>query len=138
MGRRAASKVAVIYAELLARLPRHVDIPVPTLVVDEVAGDSERHYGYYDNEQNVIGVAPDLEDQPETLIRGVLAHELGHALVRLLLGYTDTRARYDAAERQADRAAEDVLGLCIYYGPDGVQRAGKGARGVRPRPLGLR
>ena len=71
-----------------------------------------------------ISVAGRLEDQPDGTIEGVLAHELGHALL-FILG----RPRHE--EREADAVAEHWLGLQIGYDADGVQTT---RGGERPRP----
>lgn len=132
----ARSRVDVIYRSLIKRLPNWVKIPV--LQTHESAGDDGRHYGRYYPDDNLIVVAPDLEDAPDDLIRGVLAHELGHAIAAWLPEAT-RKLTYDENERYADSLAEDALGLLIYYDPDDlVQRTGAQVRGIRPRPKGLR
>lgn len=124
--------------DMFTKLWRVTKLPLrdaPELVVAKDAGGG-RHYAYYDRVLYVVGYSPYLEDASDALIRGVIAHEIGHVLVDKL----ELRGArgIDASERQADRVAEEMLGLRIYYGSDDVQRAGQGARGRRPRPCGLR
>jgi len=83
-----------------------------------------------------VYVAPELAKQSLTRIQGVLGHELGHIIV--LIGYLPAKRGYDATERQADAVAEDAFGQKMFYGKDDVQAMGRGAKGVRPRPKGLR
>jgi len=138
-------RVARIFGELWERIVRRVDehdIPSPpSLLIDPDASDGpfDRHYAYYDKRDHVIGYAPTLELRPDSVIRGILAHELGHVFVNVT-SIKEARG-YDARERQADAVAEAITGLHIYYDGDDVQRAGAGSRSktsVRPRPRGLR
>lgn len=100
--------------------------------------DKPRHFAEasIDHDGPIVRVAPELAQEPVSTIRGVLYHELGHIVV--LLGFYPARPGYDAAERQADRVAEELFGKKIYYNKKSVQCAGPGARGRRPRPRGLR
>lgn len=59
---------------------------------------------------------------------GVLAHEIGHALLF-------EQGRFEHTEREADAVAEKVLGVRIRYDDEDVQTVG--ARGARPRPTRL-
>ena len=87
----------------------------------------------------LIAVAPEIVDQPNTVIRGVLLHELGHALVDLKVYKPAKKRTYDARERHADVVAKDASGLHIFYGKkDKVQRAGQGAKGLKRRPKNLK
>jgi hypothetical protein len=109
------------------------------MYVSSQVHDSPRHYGdaSIDREGPFVRVAPELARMPTSAINGVIAHELGHILV--LLKIEPMKQGHDAAERQADRVAEKVFGKKIYYDRvDQVQRMGQGARGVRPRPKGLK
>jgi hypothetical protein len=128
----ARDRVITVYRSLVARLPE--GFAPPSIRVHGSAGDAGRHYAYYDRADNSITVSPDMEQAPETLIRGVLAHELGHAIIE--------SAHVQPAgdpEQAADSFAEVFLGWHIYYDADDlVQRAGPGACGIRPRPAGLR
>jgi len=106
------------------------------LAVEDGVHDSPRAYGRYYSKTKMVVIAPELLKKSDATIRGVLAHELGHAAVDA--GLFSKGRSYDAQERAADRAAKKMFSLTIYYGLDNVQRAGKGARGTTPRPLGLR
>jgi hypothetical protein len=108
------------------------------LVADPTVHTTPRAYGMAGIEDGwpVIKVAPELADQPASVILGVLAHEIGHILI--MLGREAMRSGYDSSERQADEVAESVFGKKIFYNENGVQCAGRGARGKRPRPRGLR
>lgn len=98
--------------------------------------DSPRHYAAYFPDEQVIGLAPEALDLPVAQLRGLLLHELGHAIVHQT-GVREARG-YDARERQADAAAKKACAMAVKYGIDGVQVAGSGARGRIPRPKGLR
>jgi hypothetical protein len=83
----------------------------------------------------------DLAQQPITRIRGILWHEMGHIICKVVGPPTDWEqpAGFGADEEQlADLAVEGLCGVTIYYDDDLVQRAGPGARGDFPRPKGLR
>lgn len=116
----------------------HPEVYATALIVDPDVHDLPRHYAMAGLEKTgpVVLVAPELANKPAVVQRGVLAHELGHVVAALTI--PPKRHGHDAGEREADRIAEDALGMPIYYGKDGVQRMGKGAKGVRPRPRGLR
>lgn len=121
----------------LRAIERGYDLTFVGLAVEEDVHDTSRAYGRYYPDRRLVTIAPELLEARDTMMRGVMAHEIGHACV--MSGLVPSRAgSYDEEEREADRAAKAVLGLTIYYGPDGVQRAGHGARGVTPRPAGLR
>lgn len=135
----ARSKVEVakrILQDLWAKvIKRHPDMRQVSLRLDPLIHDTPRHFAAYLPAERVILLAPEALSLPTAKLRGLLAHELGHAIVhqtgkRIVKGY-------DAHERQADREAEKACGLRIRYGSDGVQSAGRGARGSR-RPAGLR
>ncbi len=49
------------------------------LTIDPSAGDKGRHFAACRDDGLVIIVAPDLADQAEDFVIGILAHELGHA-----------------------------------------------------------
>lgn len=75
-----------------------------------------------------ITVAPDLEHHAAGRIEGILAHELGHAL--LMHG-----GNLHHSERDADEAAEAILGRALYYDGNDVQTTAARAPGARrPRP----
>lgn len=113
------------------------------LEADQSVHDTDRHYamtGKVGKNKVLVKVAPELGLLPISVIRGVLVHELAHAAV--MLGFTPKRPvkgrSYDAIERNADRAAEQLSGAKIYYDKQGLERSGPGASGKRPRPKGLR
>jgi hypothetical protein len=117
---------------------KHPEVAQTKLVAHPEVHDSPRHYAEatIDGGGPIVRVAPELATQPVSVIRGIVYHELGHIII--LLGAYPARAGYDAAERQADRVAEEVFDTKIYYNKARVQCAGPGARGKRPRPRGLR
>jgi hypothetical protein len=93
----------------------------------------------------------DLTHQPITRIRGILWHEAGHVILertrrafRQLLGVfpledDPKHPLYGLDEEQkTDAIVQLTCGVKIYYDDDLVQRAGPGARGIRPRPAGLK
>lgn len=124
--------------------------PVPPVDVEVTSKVrlKPRHFADIDvnDDPILIRIHPDLETGPITRLRGVLAHEAGHLLDLVVLeegpfrricrelGYRYTKDE----ELRADILAEWATGWRIYYGPDLVQRAGTGARGISPRPSGLR
>lgn len=83
----------------------------------------------------------DLAEQPITRIRGILWHEMGHIICKVVGPPTDWEhpGGFGFDEEQlADLAVEGLCEVTIYYDDDLVQRAGPGARGDSPRPKGLR
>jgi hypothetical protein len=100
--------------------------------------DRPRHFGVYYPGEDVIAVDPDLLHQGITVVRGILSHELGHAIAQHQHPHTVATQGYDEVERLADREAHRAGLPRVVYGPDTVQRAGPGARGTHPRPKGLR
>lgn len=106
------------------------ELPPIDLQWSDAVGSKPRHFA--DAGNGLVRVHPKLEQQDITVIRGVLAHEVGH----ICDPYLEVN-EFDS-ERRADKIAEMVTGWRIYYGVDTVQRAGPGARGVSPRPRGLK
>jgi len=132
------AQVKAIMRQLWAKaIKNYPELKNTKLITSKAIHDSPRSYGRYYHASNTIGVAPEITQLSAAHVRGVLAHELGHAVVDQTSSYKAAKG-YDAIERQADRAAEKACGLKVYYDKVGVQVAGAGAQGVRPRPKGLR
>ncbi len=94
-------------------------------------GSPCRQFGWCEYNEGVIpriSVAGRLAAQPQGVIEGIIAHELGHAILFELDCAHHT-------ERKADQAAELWLQLRLSYTPDDVQTTGPGQR---PRPPHLR
>jgi hypothetical protein len=91
----------------------------------------KRNFGYCEHDSTtrelVISVAPKLERSARSRIEGIIAHELGHAVAF-------HRGADRHSEREADRIAEELLGIRIGYDRDDVQTT---RGGVRPRPSRL-
>lgn len=77
-----------------------------------------------DTRPPTIYVAPRLAAEPIERVRGVLAHELGHAILFVA-------GQSAHSERDADATAERFLGVRIAYDRGDVQTT---AAGKRPRP----
>jgi len=110
--------------------------------IDPKIHDKPRHFGLYypmtKSRGGQVGLAPEIAYQPMSVVRGIILHELGHALIDLGCFPKAKSCSYDAIERRADAAAKAASGMQIYYGKDNVQRAGPGASGKKLRPKGLR
>lgn len=118
---------------------RHPEVTATRLEASPEVHDTPRHYAMagIDGKGPVVTVAPELAFQSGAVIRGVIAHELGHVLA--LIGIFPLKKTHDASERQADKIAEDIFKQKIFYTKNaGVQCMGRGAKGVRPRPKGLK
>lgn len=107
---------------------------VESLVLEESTAMRVEPRHFADCGGGVVRVHPELEEQPISRIRGVLAHEAGHVLDREF----DLFDEELDPERRADLLAFYLTGWTIYYDDELVQRAGPGARGTTPRPRGLR
>lgn len=101
---------------------------------------SERQYAYCTtNEPFIIAFAMKAERLPDSYIRGLVRHEMGHALdhrygkreMEQRLGTRLPKGR----ERRADAIAEAVWGETIEYGDDDVQCVGCGGDEERPSHL---
>jgi len=131
------SKAFVLYRKIAAQ--RFPDIGLTRLEASTEIHDTPRAYAITEITKKgpVITVAPELARQPQIVIDGVIAHELGH--VAVMLGHYPMKAGHDSMQRQADSVAEEMFGDKIYYTKNGkVQCMGKGAKGTRPRPANLR
>jgi hypothetical protein len=110
------------------------------LKVDATIHDAARHFGMTGllagDKAPVVRIAPELASEPVTVQTGIIIHELAHA--SFMAGYGKAPRGYDENERATDKRAEKVTGLKIYYDSRGVEVAGRGAKGTRPRPAGLR
>jgi hypothetical protein len=112
---------------------------------DDVAGSdngsgSERQFGYCkDGDPIVIAFARKIEKLPLANIRGLMAHEFGHAIdfrygkkLTPMLG-----VRLPAGiERRADTIAKAVFGQAIEYDEKLIQCIACGGQSPRPRKLG--
>ncbi len=141
--KKSYAKVTKIFKALVAhiskRTPKTKDaLSRVGLAVKKDIHDTPRHYGIYVPSQKLVGVAPEITDLPLGAIRGVLLHELGHALIDMGV-YAKPKARgYYATERRADVVAKAASGLTIYYDKNHIQRAGAGSKGLKVRPKSLR
>lgn len=81
----------------------------------------------------------DLANQPLTRIRGILYHEMGHILQWIEKELTG-RNKLDGRdfEQDCDHKIEAICGIKIFYDDDLVQMVGPRAKGMRPRPRGLK
>lgn len=130
----AMAKVTTAFKRIQAKARQaEPELNFVKLVARPGIHDSPRHFA--ETNGKVIYVAPELASEAQSVIRGVLMHEFGHAY-RMLTGKIKKDA-YDAEERAADKAAERIFGTQIYYDKRGVETTV--ARGnKRPRPAGLR
>lgn len=137
-------KAGTTFRELRAVAAKKVPALVQTkLVVDASVHDSPRHFGMCRKLKGggfTVHIAPELALKPQTVIRGVLMHELGHCAIMAGAG-TKLAGKakgtsYDDRERRADKAAEALFGAKIYYDKLGVETTS--SSGKRPRPKGLR
>lgn len=131
--------------------------------VGSIPGGTRRTYAATADDGSEIVFSPKLVTMPVDVRRGIVMHELGHAVdflypAQVVLGRgkhrgdlivhvhdDDARRRelaawrrrdHDAVERFADAIAERAFGVEIgYRGPCLLQ---SDAGGVRPRPRGLR
>lgn len=139
VGKRALAPVIKIFNTLRDDAAKtHPQIKTAGLGVDSSIHKTPRDYGMaaLNKAGPMVYVAPELAQQPTSVIKGVLAHELGH--VAAWLGPYPVPKGYDATERQADKIAEELFGLKLYYNKANVQCMGPGAKGTRPRPRGLK
>ena len=124
----------------------HPDLEAVGLAVDSSIHDSDRHYAMTsagrERPDALIKVAPEMSSLPEDAIEGVLMHEFGHVASEKLLTGEDLERDYDDRERQADRIAEEIFGVEIWYDEDDVERSlhyGEPEDGWhRPRKDGIR
>lgn len=138
---RDTGRIDSILLTLLDKLPAALAEELESVRICYVEGlhVNDRAFGRTWTRPVQIEIAVELNDERRAVIRGVLAHELAHALV--LLGAVEAPDDWrdlDVVERHADQVAERLFGDKLYYDARGVQCMGKGARGTRPRPLGLR
>lgn len=112
---------------------------------DEKAGSdnghgSERQFGYcMDGKPIRIAFAAKTEDLPVANIRGLMAHEFGHALDYRYgdkLGKMLGQRLPAGVERRADAIAKAVFGRTIKYDSRDIQCVACQGKSVRPRRLG--
>lgn len=106
---------------------------------DDNGAGSERQFGYcMDGSPIVIAFAAKAEALPDTHIRGLMAHEFGHAL-EYRYGVEELEKRLGklppTVEARADAIAERVFGDTIRYDDACVQCVG--CAGTSPRPSHL-
>lgn len=140
MTKKALKKVADEFKVLRAKAAKkYPDVALARLEADPEVHDSPRHFARatLDKEGPLVQVSPKIAKLPKTQRDGIGAHEIGHLIV--MLYEIPCRRGYDAQERKADEIAEEVFGEKIYYTKNPrVQCMGRGAKGTRPRPKGLR
>lgn len=112
---------------------------------DEKAGGdnghgSERQFGYCMNSKPIrVAFAAKTEDLPVANIRGLMAHEFGHALDYRYgdeLGKMLGQRLPAGVERRADAIAKAVFGRTIKYDDRDIQCVACRGKSVRPRRLG--
>lgn len=112
---------------------------------DEKAGGdnghgSERQFGYcMDSKPIRVAFAAKTEDLPVANIRGLMAHEFGHALDYRYgdkLGKMLGQRLPKGVERRADSIAKAVFGRTIKYDDRDIQCVACEGKSVRPRRLG--
>lgn len=130
--------------------------------VAKIPGATKRTYAACSADGTEILLAPDFRKLPGDIKRGIVMHELGHAVdhlypAQIVLGrgkhrddlyvvdHTEPTRRQlaawarrgtDTVERFADSIAERAFGVEISYRGDCLLQSD--ASGVRPRPRGLR
>jgi len=139
------SRIDAMLNELVNRMPEAESLMVLGISVFIVRGihNTPRafarcryHLSYRVHMHVEIELATELEREPLATIRGVIAHEIAHAIE--FLSGDPLPDDLDDLERRTDMVAEQLFGEPIYYDDRMVQCMGKGARGTRPRPDGLR
>ncbi len=139
--KRSYTKVTRIFKQLVAKIKaKNSKVNLSSVGLEVGAGihDTPRHFGRYYPSRKMVAVAPEIADQPDAVIRGVLLHELGHAIIDLGYAAKPKKRGYYALERRADVIAKAASGMTVYYDKNKLQRAGAGARGLKVRPKSLR
>lgn len=137
--KKEVAKITTAFKDLRAEAAeKYPKVAQTGLKLDPSIHKKPRDFGMASLEKPgpMVYVAPELAKQSASCIKGILGHELGHIIV--LIGYFPIKKGYDAMERQADAVAEDAFGQKMFYTKNGVQSMGRGAKGARPRPKGLR
>jgi len=135
------SRIETILETLVEKLPALLANELDEVNVHYLFGlhQTERSFARCCRRPVRLEVAVELNDERRCVIRGVIAHELAHALVLLgAVNPPDDWRDIEVIERHADAVAETLFGEKLFYDNRGVQCMGKGARGRRPRPEGLR
>jgi hypothetical protein len=145
-GRTSMSHVRVAFDECFESIERAFpDFGELELHQDEKAGGdnghgSERQFGYcMDGDPIRIAFAAKTDDLPEANIRGLMAHEFGHALDYRYgekLGKMLGQRLPEGVERRADSIAKAVFGRTIKYDGRDIQCVACQGKSVRPRRLG--
>ncbi len=143
---RSMPKVRAAFDECFARIEEQFpDFGVLELHQDEKAGadnghGSERQFGYcMDGKPIRIAFAAKTEGLPVANIRGLVAHEFGHALDYRYgkdLGRMLGRRLPEGVERRADAIAKAVFGNTIKYDERDIQCVRCEGAEKRPRRLG--
>mgnify|MGYP003627429468 CR=1 FL=1 len=102
-----------------------------TAQVTPEAGLRGRNYGFFDDENGVVGLSPRLEAEPIHRIEGIVRHELGHACDHFFIR---PKARAGKVEARADNLAKAIWGSPITYDTFDVQTS-KSTEGPRPAHL---
>jgi hypothetical protein len=84
--------------------------------IDTERKNGKKHrYCTISSKPSLIRYADALTRAPQSTRRGVLSHEVGHAILF-------SRGIFDHAEHEADAVVKEVLGINIKYDKKGVQR----------------
>jgi len=112
---------AFAYLEARHGIILEVDVEV------DYEGDYPRPRDFAKTSGDVIYFSPKILSADVLRLRGLLYHEIAHALLM-------REGDYDHSEAYADQVAEFLFNTQIFYDSEGVQTL---AGGTRPRPLHL-
>lgn len=140
--------VAEVFRQAVEELDRqgYTEMRDVQLLVDERAEDGgDRQYAYClqtADRKIAVAFAPRARHLPKHNVRGLVYHELGHAL-EFEYGVEEMERALgcrlpDDVEQRADMIAEHAFGVVIRYDRRLVQCTGRGCRGTSPRPAVLR
>lgn len=104
--------------------------------IHDATSTGRREFGFWDPSVWQIGLAPDLEDEDLSRIRGILRHEFGHSIDDLYANSTLEQtlgALPNFPEARADAIAVRLWGTPYGYDQDAVQSTAHSA----PRPTHL-
>ncbi|MAH45662.1 hypothetical protein CMI37_07520 [Candidatus Pacearchaeota archaeon] len=82
------------------------------------AGISGREFGFFDDDDERVGLSPRLEAEPDHRLRAIMRHELGHAVDYI---FAPAVPGAEGAEARADEIALRVWGSPLTYDEFDVQ-----------------